>query len=89
MAKRRILKKNIHYICSELLAECLSLIHYSNADKEDVYNVMANIFSMQNDCICRISHVQPGMKPKVFFAKLKGDMEKCTDEIIEQITGLG
>ena len=28
MAKRRTLKKNINYICSELFAECVALTHY-------------------------------------------------------------
>lgn len=46
MAKRKDLKKNINYICSELFAECVALVHYKNGVKqEDVDNVMTRILA--------------------------------------------
>ena len=42
---------------------------------------------MQNDWICRLSHVEPG-STKLFFKKLHEDMQSRTDEIIEQIRNL-
>mgnify|MGYP000448878796 CR=1 FL=1 len=35
MAKRKTLKKNINYICSELFAECVALTHYKVDIKQE------------------------------------------------------
>lgn len=88
MAKRKNLKKNINYVCAELLAECVAATQYHKADMEDVSNVVCGILNMQNDMICRVSHVQPGMKSKDFFKKMREDMAKRTEELIDQINGL-
>lgn len=86
--KRKDLKKHINYLCGELLAECIAAAGYSKKDNHgDVENVMLSIFTMQNDWICRLSHVEPGSK-KAFFKKLKEDMQHRTNEIIDQIQSL-
>ena len=86
--KRKDLKKRINYLCGELLAECMNASAFTgNDNKQDVENVMLGIMKMQNDWICRLSHVEPG-STKLFFKKLKEDMQKRTDEIIEQIQNL-
>ena len=86
--KRKDLKKHTNYLCGELLAECMAAAGYTRKDnKQDVENVMLGIAKMQNDWICRLSHVEPGSK-KLFFKKLKEDMQKRTDEIIDQIQNL-
>ena len=56
-------------------------------NKQDIENVMLGIAKMQNDWICRLSHVEPG-STKLFFKKLKEDMQKRTDEIVDQIQNL-
>ena len=57
MAKRRTLKKNINYICSELFAECVALTHYKvDIKQEDVDNVMTRILLMHDEFVSRISH---------------------------------
>ena len=56
-------------------------------NKQDIDNVMLGIAKMQNDWICRLSHVEPG-STKLFFKKLKEDMQKRTDEIVDQIQNL-
>ena len=61
MAKRRTLKKNINYICSELFAECVALTHYKvDIKQEDVDNVMTRILLMHDEFVSRISHTEPG-----------------------------
>ncbi len=86
--KRKDLKKHINYLCGELLAECIAAAGYSKKDNGgDVENVMLSIFKMQSDWICRLSHVEPGSK-KLFFKKLKEDMQNRTNEIIDQIQSL-
>jgi len=86
--KRKDLKKHINYLCGELLAECMAATDFSKKDnKQDVENVMLNIAKMQNDWICRLSHIEPG-STALFFKKLKEDMQKRTDEIVDQIQNL-
>ena len=86
--KRKDLKKHINYLCGELLAECMAAADYSSKDnKQDVENVMLSILKMQNDWITRLSHVEPG-STQLFFQKMKEDMQKWTDEIIDQIQNL-
>ena len=86
--KRKDLKKRINYLCGELLAECMAAASFSKkVGKQDVENVMLSIAKMQNDWICRLSHVEPG-STKLFFKKMKEEMQKRTDEIVEQIQNL-
>ena len=42
---------------------------------------------MQNDLICRCSHVEPGCT-KLYFKKLREAMITATDEIVDQIKAL-
>jgi len=86
--KRKDLKKHINYLCGELLAECIAAADFTDKDnKQDIENVVMGILGMQNDWIGRLSHVEPG-STKLFFKKLKEDMQKRTDEIVEQIQNL-
>ena len=86
--KRKDLKKRINYLCGELLAECMAAADYAAKDnKQDVENVMLSILKMQNDWICRLSHIEPG-STDLFFKKMKEDMQKRTEEIVEQIQNL-
>ena len=86
--KRKTLKKHINYLCGELLAECMAATDFSQKDnKQDVENVMLSILKMQDDLICRLSHVEPG-STRLFFKKMKEDMQKQTNEIVDQIQNL-
>jgi len=86
--KRKNLKKHISYLCGELLAECIAAAQYVKRDnKEDIENVMLSILKMQDDWICRVSHVEPG-STKIFFKKLREEMQNRTNEIIDQIQNL-
>lgn len=89
MSNRRQLKKAVNGICGELFAECVAIRHYSNVKNlDDVDNVMRAILILQNDIISRVSHVEPGMKAKVFFARLKDDFQAGTNEIVDSIQTL-
>ena len=83
MAKRRTLKKNINYICSELFAECVALTHY----KEDVDNVMTRILLMHDEFVSRISHTEPG-NVKGFYKKLRMDFNAQVSDIVSTISQL-
>ena len=86
--KRKELKKRINLLCGELMAECIAAAQFgSKASQEDVENVVLGIIEMQNDLICRLSHVEPG-STRLFFKKLHENMQKRTEEIIGQIQNL-
>lgn len=88
MANRRDLKKNINYICSELFAECVAMMHYNlNVKQEDVDNIMARILWMQDEFISRVSHTEPG-NVKGFYKKLRADFNAQVEEIVNSISQL-
>ncbi len=88
MANRRTLKKNIHYICSELFAECVAASHYKvNTDPKELDDVMRRILEMHDDFIRRISHTEPG-STELFYKKLKADFNAQTDQIVSTISRL-
>ncbi len=85
---RRQLKKSINYLCGELFAECVAITHFNrNIPREDVDNIMKSILLMQDDLICRCSHVEPG-STKLYFKKLREDMIEATDGIVDNIKSL-
>ena len=87
--KRKELKKHINYLCGELMAECVAASCYGGKGiSNDARNVMLNILDMQSEWKCRLSHVEPG-STRLFFKRLRQDMQKRTDEIIDQIQNLG
>ncbi len=88
MAKRKDLKKNINYICSELFAECVALSLYKlNVKQEDIDNLMTRILLMQDEFISRISHTEPG-NAKGFYKRLCSDLNEQTNDIINAISQL-
>ena len=89
MAKNRELKKGINFLCGELFAECVAIMHYQKpTEQEDVDNVMTSILKLQDDMLNRVSHLEPGMPAKQYFKKLREDMVSRTDEIVEHIKAL-
>lgn len=88
MANKRDLKKKLNSLCGDLFAECVACVHYAKVNRDDADAVMVNILNMQDDILCRISHVEPGLKAKTFFKKLNSDLKEQTDSIISQIEAL-
>ena len=85
MAKRKTLKKNINYICSELFAECVALTHYKvDIKQEDVDNVMVRILLMHDEFVSRISHTEPG-NVKGFYKKLNEDLNKEIKVVADEL----
>ncbi len=89
MAKRRQLKKIINCICSDLFSECIAASLYSNNKKNDEANaILTSIIIVRNDYICRISHIEPGLKAKTYFKKLKESFCIHVSEITDSIANL-
>lgn len=88
MANKRDLKKKINTVCGDLLAECIACVQYAKVNRDDADTVMLSILNMQDDLLCRISHVEPGLSTKVFFKKLNNDFTEGIQQIIDQIDAL-
>lgn len=90
MANKRNLKRNINYICSELLSEAVAASMYSNKiNGEDVKAIIAAVLVIHNDYVRRVSHLEPGMKPKQFYKNLVDNFNNQVSEIVDQIVNLG
>lgn len=88
MANKRQLKKRVNSICGDLFAECIACVLYAKVDRENADAVMVDILNIQDDILCRISHVEPGLSAKKFFKKLNDDFQSAIESIVTQIEGL-
>lgn len=89
MANKRQIKKAINFTCGDLFAECVAINHYrKNTTQDDVDNLMASVLRLQDDMICRVSHIEPGMKASEFFKTLRQDMLSRIGEIVDQLNAL-
>ena len=71
MANKRDLKRTIHYVCGDLLAECVAASLYGEKpEKENIDALLTSILALQNQYIKRVSHPEPGMKQKDYFKDL-------------------
>ena len=88
MASRRELKKTVNYISGELFSECLiNSMFVPGTDKAKADQLMAEILKMQDECISRISHTEPG-NVKGFYKKFRSDFNAKVNEIIDAIAKL-
>lgn len=90
MTNKRQLKKSINYICDSLIGECLAIALYgANEKKENLIDeTISSILNMQEDFLSRISHPEPGMSQKKYFASLKQDFAKSVAEVIDNIRNI-
>lgn len=86
MANKRILKRKINYVCSELFSEVVAASYSIKADDENVKALLTSILVIHNDYILRVSHVEPGMSASEFFKDLITKFNKQVSEIIDQIS---
>lgn len=86
---KRDLKKLVNYTCSELFAECVAQSLYNaTPEKNDADALLKSIVKMHQDFICRISHIEPGMKAKVYFKAFKEKFDQQTEELVDQILNM-
>lgn len=89
MANKRDLKRSLGYASSELFAECVA--SYLNTEKENrelVDSTLKCIIKTHSDFVRRVSHPEPGMKPKKYYDTLIRDFNKQAGELIDQIAAL-
>jgi len=89
MANRKTLKHNIELICSELLAECIAVSLYeTNVKADNLEALLHSIIKLEAHYISRISHQEPGMKPKLYFKDLKDNFSNDVNAIVDQINNM-
>ena len=89
MTNKRTLKKAISLICEELITECIAASLYgAQNQKENAEALLSSIIRMESDFICRISHPEPGMSPRVYFNDLREKFLAQASEMIDQINTL-
>lgn len=87
MANKRELKHAINSVCNELFAECEAVAHYGNkSDDENIGAILISIITINNDFVRRVSHPEPGMKPRTYFKNLTSNFNKHVVEILDQIS---
>ena len=89
MANKRDLKRSLNCSCSQMFAECVAA--YLSTDKEahdTVDATLTSILQVHSAFVRRISHPEPGMKPKVYYRHLTDDFNKQAGELIDMITAL-
>lgn len=86
MNNKRNLKRTINLVCSDLFAEVVAhSLHHGKPDKETAEALLASIIVIHSDFIKRISHPEPGMKPKEYYDFLVKDFNKHVEEVVDQI----
>ena len=86
MANKRILKKTINNICDDLIAEIIATSFYSGQQEAEQGNsLLAAVIALHDNYVSRISHPEPGMKPKAYFKDLAEKFNQETFELIDRI----
>ena len=86
MASKRTLKKMINLICEELFAEGVARSLYGHdTQKDNGQSILFSIIKTHNNFISRISHQEPGMKPKTYYKDLREKFSAEVSGILDQI----
>ena len=86
MNNKRNLKQTINLVCGELFVEAVAASLYGNENNaENSDALLFSIMKMQNDFVSRVSHPEPGMKPRIYFRDLREKFAAQVSEIVDQI----
>jgi len=89
MANKKSLKHSINLICEELFTECVAASLYGNEkNKGNAEALLFSVVKMQSDFVRRVSHPEPGMKPALYYKRLKEDFLKQVGELVDQINNM-
>ena len=86
MANKRKLKKKINLICEALFADCVAVSLYGpKGNKDNMEALLFTIVKMQDHYTRRISHPEPGIKPKDYFKDLREKFSAQVSNILDQV----
>ena len=84
MAKKRIIKKSLHYIMSDLFTATLSSLADKKSDPEKVAELQEKILKVYEDFNSRLSNYER-KNAKAFFKQYKEEVNKEIADIIAAI----
>lgn len=89
MTKRKTVKRQIRFACTELWAECVAVsLYVSEANKHNMEATLHSIVKLQEDYLSRVSHVEPGIRAKAYFKDLAEKFNGHATEISDQVNNL-
>ena len=88
MASRKNLKKVITFIVDDLATEAFFASYDANGETEAWVSLFNRIFSLNNEYIARVNHVEPGMPAKKYFNALCDSFNADAKEIHQEIIAL-
>ncbi|NPA36673.1 MAG: hypothetical protein GXO47_07470 [Chlorobi bacterium] len=92
MSSIRELKKDIHFLTTEIFAECyVKQFIKEDVDKEKLAQIMVDAVKMENEFISRTNHYDAKDNPKLvkeYFKKLRHDLYQKYIELSESIEKL-
>ena len=88
MASRKNLKKVITFVVDELATEAFLLSYDAQGDTEAWVALFNKIFSLNNEYIARVNHVEPGMPAQKYFNTLCDSFNADAKAVLEEISAL-
>jgi len=92
MSSIRELKKDIHFLTSEIFAECfVKQFIKEDVEKEKLAQLMVDAVNMKNEFVARTNHYDAKENPKLvkaYFRSLRHDLYKKYLELSESIEKL-
>ncbi len=90
MTNKRQLKKMITYVCTALATEILAQSTYEHESlQEDAASLIHAVLFTQDDFLRRVSHPEPGMKPRKYYDNLIEQFNITIGEYLDQLNNLG
>jgi hypothetical protein len=88
MANKRNLKRGIHMVCEELFTEAVAISLYGPSHlKNNAEAIFSSIVLTERNYISRVSHPEPGMKPKDYYRDLREKFAAQVGDFINQLNG--
>jgi hypothetical protein len=91
MASLRSLKKDIDYLLSLVLEECMYVIEaYPDAEKEKVWETMRKVIAGHRELRLRVNHLNGKDNPKVvkeYLRQVVQDLYKTANSALEELSG--
>jgi len=92
MATKRDIKKDIRYLCEQLILDALEISEIvKDSDKQTVINIVAEIASLYNELISRTNHPDGKDNPKLvkaYFNSISSDLLTECNKIYEKLNKL-